>query len=158
MKYSLSEIVFKEIPTEVTLLFYMTGCPMACRGCHSSEYWDPNVGTEIDSEILTNYLGRYKNLITTVLFMGGEWNAEQFVKLVKTVKENGLKCGLYTGKNLSEIDHVLIENLDYIKVGKWLECCGGLDCITTNQRFYKIVHDDETYALYDETARFRDHK
>ena len=45
-----------------------------------------------------------------------------------------------------------IECFDYIKTGKYNKDLGGLDSLTTNQKFYKIENNDFvdiTHMFYD---------
>lgn len=44
--------------------------------------------------------------------------------------------------------------LDYLKTGHYDEKLGGLDCPTTNQRFYRL----ESGRLIDRTTLFRERK
>lgn len=35
MKYSDAQVVFAEVPDEITLAISISGCPNRCPGCHS---------------------------------------------------------------------------------------------------------------------------
>ena len=39
LKYTNTDIVFQEIPDEVTLAVNLSGCPCHCPGCHSQYLW-----------------------------------------------------------------------------------------------------------------------
>ncbi|WP_231731034.1 4Fe-4S cluster-binding domain-containing protein [Lacimicrobium alkaliphilum] len=41
------QICFQEVPDEVSLAFTITGCPLACAGCHSRDTWDPDKGRRL---------------------------------------------------------------------------------------------------------------
>ena len=96
--------------------------------------------------------------ISCILFYGGEWQIERLLELIQIAKKHDLKVCLYTGLMLEEIKLTkpqLLNVLDYIKVGRWIEKKGGLNKKTTNQRFYKIDRDDEgNINLIDWTNRF----
>lgn len=65
-----------------------------------------------------------------------------------------IKVGWYSGRQelAKEID---INNFDFIKLGPYLEEYGPLNCRTTNQKFYRIVHTSMgTSKMYDETFKF----
>lgn len=65
-----------------------------------------------------------------------------------------VKVGWYSGRQelAKEID---INNFDFIKLGPYLEECGPLNCRTTNQKFYKVVHTSMGKSkLYDITHKF----
>lgn len=71
---------------------------------------------------------------------------------------NPIKIGWYSGRQelAKEID---INNFDYIKLGPYLEECGPLNCKTTNQKFYKIVHTSAGRSkMYDITHKFWKHE
>ena len=51
LKFHNYDIVFQEIPDEVTLAVNITGCPCHCPGCHSPHLWEDS-GTELDEAML----------------------------------------------------------------------------------------------------------
>ena len=40
LKYVNTDIVFQEIPDEVTLAVNISNCPCRCPGCHSEYLWE----------------------------------------------------------------------------------------------------------------------
>lgn len=71
---------------------------------------------------------------------------------------NPIKVAWYSGRQelSKEID---INNFDYIKLGPYLEEYGPLDCRTTNQKFYKVVHTSGGVSkLYEMTYKFWKHE
>ena len=40
MKYVSTEVVFVEIPNEITLAINISGCKIRCPDCHSKYLWD----------------------------------------------------------------------------------------------------------------------
>jgi len=138
MNYSEYNIVFQEIPTEISLVFTITGCQLKCPGCHSSYLWDKNKGKLLTKELFLELLNRYKGYVTCVLFMGGEWHKEQLINFLIEAKECGFKTALYTGLDKEEIHEDLLMQLDYVKTGKWIKELGGLDSTNTNQRLIDL--------------------
>jgi len=137
LRYSYPQEVFQEIPGELTLALSISGCNLHCKGCHSSETWDPNFGKILDINELEMLLNKH---ISCVLFYGGEWNIKELTKMLVYVKAKGLKTALYTGREsdyFDEFDEV-ISNLNYIKVGRYIEKLGGLKSPETNQRIIKL--------------------
>ena len=51
LKYTETDIVFQEIPDEVTLAVNLSGCPCRCPGCHSKHLWG-DVGEPLTDEAL----------------------------------------------------------------------------------------------------------
>ena len=69
MRYLNYQVVFKEVPDEVTLSINITNCPYRCPGCHSP-YLQEDVGEELTFETLSYLIEKNKG-ITCVCFMGG---------------------------------------------------------------------------------------
>ncbi|MDX1269799.1 MAG: anaerobic ribonucleoside-triphosphate reductase activating protein [Oceanisphaera sp.] len=125
-------VVLQEVPGEVSLAWLMCGCPQACPGCHSPESWDPAAGTRLTAERLQRWLTRYHGLLTCVLFFGGEWRRDALLPLLQQVRRQGLKTGLFTGRE--KVSRDLLAELDYLKTGAWVAHLGGLDSRHSNQR------------------------
>jgi len=118
LKFTIEQIVWQEVPGEVSLAFLFSGCPLRCKGCHSADAWKEGIGTELTEDYLKGRLKRYRGLISCVLFMGGEWQPEALQKMLGIVTQAGLKACLYTGLEREELD--------------------GLDSPTTNQKFIDL--------------------
>lgn len=137
-RYSHEQVVWIEVPNEVSLAYQISGCPLRCRGCHSADTWKLGVGKEMTSEYLNSRLKQYQGLITCVLFLGGEWQTEALIARLQQVKSYGLKTCLYTGFEQEEMPEGILPYLDYLKTGRWIAELGGLDSPTTNQRFIDV--------------------
>lgn len=134
MKYAYPQIVLQEVPGEISLAISISGCPLRCSGCHSKETYDANFGNELTVEILDKLINRH---ISCVLFYGGEWEKEKLIEFLKYIQfEKGIKTCLYTGLNLCEVETEILDNLDYIKTGRYIKTLGGIGEKNTNQRFY----------------------
>lgn len=70
LKYADYDIVFQEIPDEVTLAINISNCPNHCVGCHSP-YLMQDVGEVLDEAAMDSLLEKYGRNITCVCFMGG---------------------------------------------------------------------------------------
>lgn len=191
MNYTTEQITFQEVPNEISLSFLIAGCPLKCKGCHSADSWrvtseanevnkaseaikskihpiNNNVQNQLTTEYLENRIKQYQDMISCVLFLGGEWKIKQLIELLQTVKNTNpsLKTCLYTGLELDEIVELIeqevnertnigwkyiFENnlLDYLKTGRWIRELGGLDNKNTNQRFYKV---NVNYVKYKEVG------
>ncbi len=139
LKYADYDIVFQEIPNEVTLAINISNCPNHCVGCHSP-YLMENVGVDLSEDELEKLLEKYGNDITCVCFMGGDsepnWVA-YLAHYVKSRKKENLKVGWYSGKTKLP-DPFPLKDFDYVKIGPYIEEFGPLKSRTTNQRLYKI--------------------
>jgi anaerobic ribonucleoside-triphosphate reductase activating protein len=151
------DIVFREVPDEVTLAINLSNCPNRCKGCHSP-YLKENVGRALDRNSLDVLLDKYGGAITCVCFMGGDASPKEVEGLAGYVhaKTGGrLKTGWYSGKSTLPRD-CSVEHFDYIKLGPYVESLGGLDSVTTNQRFYRVGNGtmiDVTGGFHKKKAR-----
>lgn len=135
LKYSNTQVTFGEVPSEVTLCINITGCPVHCPHCHSKYLWD-DVGEELTALALQKLIEENKG-ITCIAFMGGDNNPDDIYELARWVKDHTiLKVCWYSGMQL-RIDAPM-EYFDYVKTGPYKKELGGLNSITTNQRFYEV--------------------
>ena len=140
LKYTDCQVVFREIPNEVTLAFNISNCPNQCVGCHSPEL-QQNIGETLTPNVLFGIIDAHEE-ITCVLFLGDGGSINEIISLIKKCKSTFtlLKFGLYTGNDEITINKELIDNLDYLKIGHYNNKLGGLDTSTTNQRLIKIIN------------------
>lgn len=151
LKYYNYDIVFAEIPDEVTLAVNITCCPNHCKGCHSP--WLQQDGGEVlDSCSIDALVGKYGGQITCFCFMGGDANPQEVERLSLYIRSNyGLiKTAWYSGKPQLSVA-VNASSFDYIKVGEYQEKYGPLNKQTTNQRLYKMNARGEMENI---TSRF----
>lgn len=153
LKFYNYDIVFQEIPDEVTLAVNITHCPIHCPQCHSKFLWE-DMGEPFNEESAAIMIGEYKDAITCLSFMGGDNEPQEVNRLAAWIKQTypSLKVAWYSGRhNLSsEVD---ISHFDYIKLGPYIGEKGGLKSPSTNQRLYKI---SPTGEWDDITFRFRE--
>ena len=171
MKIASFDIVFQEIPGEVTLALNLSNCPCHCPGCHSPHLAE-DIGEPLTEELLDALINQYKGLITCVAFMGGDADPAEVLRLVEHIKnptasetsgltakrsysdngltgEAGLKVAWYSGRQYTpETFHLQtsldfkLSTLNYVKFGPYIESLGGLKSPTTNQRLYKRVGEN----------------
>lgn len=148
MRYSGLQVTFREIPKEIALSFLISGCPLRCPGCHSSDTWDSQRGLELDQSLLLEMIDQYLPDITCVLFLGGEWELQTLIIYLGLARRKGLKTALYSGLDLLQIPNRLIPHLDYLKVGPFKKELGGLASKTTNQRLYEISNGNTFKPIF----------
>ena len=149
MKIASYDIVFQDVPGEVTLSLNLSQCPNRCPGCHSPQLQD-DIGYTLDDSLLDGLLDRYGKDVTCVCFMGGDREPAEVMRLADRVHATGLKTAWYSGKQRLP-DCFRTDVLDYVKVGPYIESRGPLPSPDTNQRMYKVEHG----ALTDITVSFR---
>lgn len=133
LKVASYDIVFQEIPGEVTLALNLSGCPCHCKGCHSPHLWE-DIGEELDQSLMESLTGQYKGLITCVAFMGGDQNPQEVLHWAEWVRSIALKTAWYSGRTKFPEKK---DSLDYLKLGPYIEALGGLKSEKTNQRLYR---------------------
>ena len=151
LKYVDTDIVFQEIPDEVTLAVNLSGCPCRCPGCHSKHLWS-DIGKPIDAECIDRLLRPCLSSITCLALMGGDAHPDEVDSLLLHIRRQypKLHTAWYSGRSLLS-PAVDIAHLDYLKLGPYLAHLGPLNNARTNQRFYKI----DNRQMHDITHRFR---
>ena len=141
------DIVFQEIPSEVTLALNLSACPNHCPGCHSPHLRE-DVGEPLDDDLMIGLLARYGRAVSCVAFMGGDGDPARVNTLAPLVQgwtdssdraksSPRLKTAWYSGREALP-EAVELANFDYIKLGPYDPERGGLDSPDTNQCFYRI--------------------
>ncbi len=152
LKYVNFDIVFQEIPDEVTLAINISNCPNGCSGCHSP-FLQQDAGEVLTEEILTYLLHEYGKSVTCICFMGGDSVPDEIVRLAEFLQNQSfvsVKVGWYSG-NQDLPSSFRPDFFQYIKLGPYIEHLGPLKSNTTNQRLYKV---DESGQMIDITSRF----
>ena len=140
MKVASYDIVFQEIPEEVTLALNISQCPCHCQGCHSPHLAE-DIGEQLTTELLQNLLDRYRSAVTCVCIMGGDAMPYEVNEWLAYIHGLGKKTGWYSGRD-TKAPEVADDNLDYLKIGSYIEEKGGLKQPTTNQRLYRRSDND----------------
>lgn len=171
LKYAGWDIVFQEVPGEVTFAVDLSLCPNRCPGCHSP-YLRDDVGELLTADEMERVYRPYAGEATCLCLMGGDGDPLAVTDLLREMKRRfpGLKTAWYSGRqelpqalraveekgseDLLPVSAAVHSALDYVKLGPWVEACGPLSSPTTNQRFYRVTPE----GLRDETCRFRKKK
>ena len=127
LKYAGYDIVFQEIPDEVTLALNLSGCPNGCPGCHSP-HLQRDEGEALTPGALERLLERYGREITCVCFMGGDATPGEVAALARHIARTTggtIRTGWYSGRPAlpPEFDPLAF---DYVKLGPYREKLGGL--------------------------------
>src|SRR5690554_2599365 len=136
MRYSSEQVCFQEVPGEISLGYVITGCPVGCKGCHSADTWSAEKGLLLTRSYFEKRLTDYQDLISCELFLGGEWHAEALIEYLSIARKRGLATCLYSGYN--DVPSSVKAQLTYLKLGLSRPELGGLNSLTTNQRFYDL--------------------
>ncbi len=148
------DIVFQEVPGEVTLALNLSACPNRCPGCHSPHLRE-EVGESLDDELLDGLLTHYGVTVSCIAFMGGDGDPAEVDRLAALIKSStNLKTAWYSGREMLS-PAVRLENFDFIKLGPYDPQKGGLSSPDTNQRFYCVEGDATGRKMVDATSLFR---
>ena len=149
LKIASYDVVFQDVPGEVTLSLNLSQCPNCCPGCHSPQLQE-DIGFPLDDDMMNGLLERYGRDVTCVCFMGGDREPQEIMRLAGLVRKRGLKTAWYSGRQ--ELPECFDrEVLDYVKVGPYIESKGPLTNPDTNQRMYRI----EEGRMTDITDKFK---
>lgn len=145
------DIVFQEIPGEISLAVNLSNCPNSCKGCHSPHLREDR-GEVLDESMIAALIKEYGGAVSCFCFMGGDASPKEVEKSALFVKRLGngkLKTAWYSGMD-KLASGIRLENFDYIKIGSYREELGGLSSPATNQRLYRV----ENGELHDITSVF----
>lgn len=131
----LTSVVMEEIPDRVTLAVEISHCRGNCPGCHSpflkEDIGEPLTPALIDALVRDNFG------VDCFLFLGEGRDPETLCALAAHVRSLGLAPAVYSGR--PEVDELLWEAFDYVKVGPYVEALGPLNKPTTNQRLFRAL-------------------
>lgn len=152
LRYTDYDIVFREIPDEVTLAVNLSGCPNRCPGCHSPQL-QTDIGEPLTDAAVEGLLARYGSAITCFCLMGGDGDPAEVLRCSALVRQlrPALRTGWYSGRPVLPDGFDPVGVLDYVKLGPYVAAQGPLDSPTTNQRLWRIHPDG---AREDLTPRF----
>ncbi|MBO5974680.1 MAG: anaerobic ribonucleoside-triphosphate reductase activating protein [Paludibacteraceae bacterium] len=149
LKYTDYDVVFQEIPNEVTLAINLSRCPNRCEGCHSAYLMD-DVGEYLTTAVIDSLCEKYGSAVTCICFMGGDIAPFQVADLAQYISEKKqLKTAWYSGKKELPKEFPL-NRFNFVKIGPYVPKYGPLNSPTTNQRLYKI----EQGEMMDITSMF----
>ncbi len=152
LKYVNTDVVFQEIPDEVTLAINISNCPCRCPGCHSKFLWADS-GQLLDERAIDAFVEELGADISCIAFMGGDADPVEVDRLAQYVRQTyqDKKIAWWTGRTVIS-RYIDRENFDYIKVGPYIAHLGPLKSRTTNQRLLSIDHKKR--EMIDITSRF----
>ena len=153
LKYVNYEVVFAEVPDEISLAINLSNCPCKCPGCHSP-YLAEDIGERLRYDNLISLIHKNKG-ITCVAFMGGDADPLSVNAYASIIKEQfpNFKVAWYSGRQELSKD-IELSNFDFIKIGPYVEQFGPLNNPNTNQIMYKVVHENGKNELLNITNKF----
>ena len=131
-------LITVEVPDEISLCIYLSGCVNRCMSCHSPELLRTDFGY-ILSDYFSDLVELYVKRMTCICFLGEgsglKNDRDELIGHSKYSHTKGLKTCLYSGRNTSIEDWM--STFDYVKTGAFDVERGALQKRATNQIFYK---------------------
>ena len=141
-QYSLSRKMFE---------IYVAGCRKhPCKGCYTKELWPETVGKELNDKKyieLGESIIRAISMIDNFMICGGEIlekPKEEVLELITFLKQFMKPIWLFTRFELKDVDTDILDNIDYIKTGMYLQdkqtednISYGYKLASSNQAIYK---------------------
>lgn len=97
---------------------YCQGCDLHCKGCHNQHLWEPNGGTSMNINELTNKL-LHLSSNRKITITGGEplFQKVAVAKLCKELYNNGFHIVFYTGHDETEVPQEIMTHIHCLKSG-----------------------------------------
>lgn len=154
LKHCEYEVVFDEVPDEITLAINISGCPIKCEDCHSKHLWE-DIGIELFQDHLFTLIDQNQG-ISCIAFMGGDGDVSYLTSMAEWIRKRypSLRIAWFSGRD--ELPSVrLLGALDYLKIGPYKARYGPLNSKATNQRMYRVtVFENGSITLKDITHKF----
>ncbi len=137
---------FMEIPTQISMNIYVSGCMKRCKNCQNSSLWEFRKEHVLDEEVLKIAL-KHHSMANWICFLGGDavYQPKGLELIAEVAKKEGKLVCLYTGLNFSELNEININNIDLIIDGPYVEQKGTVNSPTTNQQCY--VNKNGTWSI-----------
>lgn len=106
------------------LVLFVQGCERHCEGCQNKESWDKTKGKRVHiDDLVIDVLYKLNKYTRNLTVSGGEPLDQQIqvAQFLKRLKNFDINLCLYTGYEFDEVDSLILENLDYIKTGKYID-------------------------------------
>lgn len=146
LKYvpSLTDIVLEEIPRCVTLAVEISNCQGNCIGCHSP-FLKNDIGEELTPSVIDRLIAENFG-VNCFLFLGEGNDLQALLALASHIRSAhpGIEVALYSGR--AQVEDILFDAFDYVKVGPYMAELGPLNKPTTNQRLYH--HGQDITSLF----------
>lgn len=105
-------------PGKIAAVIFLGGCSFRCHYCYNPEFIEkPEKMDDLDDEVIFDYLKNKKKWLDGVVMLGGEPTIHKnFLKIVKKIKQSGLKIGVHTNGTNPKALKILIKNklVDFI--------------------------------------------
>lgn len=131
----------------VRIILYVQGCKRHCKGCHNPQTWDLRGGNVYNTGELAELIA-IQSPTNRITISGGEplLQTESVSDLIYFLKRRGFDIALYTGNELKDVPKKILEQINYIKVGAFIQekKCTDMPYIGSwNQKFICLRQERE---------------
>jgi len=140
MRVSSINTSFIDYPDVTSMIVFMTGCDIKCKGCQNPKLQDPEYGVDVDLDSIVHYYEN-KPMCKAVVFSGGDplYQFEDLLKACIELKGKGAKICIYTGECFNNVPKILFNHIDLLITEPYVEQLGPLSSPTTNQKCWDII-------------------
>jgi anaerobic ribonucleoside-triphosphate reductase activating protein len=106
------------------LVLFLQGCKRHCEGCHNKETWDKTEGKRVHiDDLVIDVIHKLNKYTRNLTVSGGEPldQTDQVISFLDRLKQFKINICLYTGYEFEEVNPLVLDNLDYIKTGKFID-------------------------------------
>lgn len=129
MRYYSSECPVLSATDGISYEISVAGCHFHCKNCQNPDLQDFSAGSELNEELLSNLINdiqKYRLKIDNIDIIGGEpldQPHDEFVKFLSVLKDkfSELNIWIYTGYEINQVSNDILELVDYIKCGQYIE-------------------------------------
>ena len=139
-------ITLAEMPNYISYYIQLANCNIRCEGCHSKYLWNKIAKTDIDTIIEEVKKAKEQGADMCIIFgdINNDISEDDFTILLKRINMYLPIC-VYSGapnclRALGSMAN--IDLIKYIKLGSYIDRCGGIDKRTTNQRMYENIQGE----------------
>ena len=135
----------------IRFAIFMQGCLRNCAGCHNPHTHDLDVGRLVDTQEIIDAVKK-NPLLNGITLTGGEplLQIEPATELARAVKNFGLNVWCYTGytlENLPPEAEILLENIDVLIDGEFIESLRDLELQFRGSSNQRIIDLNKTREL-----------
>lgn len=132
---------------------WFCGCPRRCQGCSNPELWEADARYEISPYQVYKLVARlvHTQPVDGITLTGGDplWQADEFIRLTRMLREISPDILTYTGYTIDEISPEMLEDVDVLIDGPYMES-RNTGCVLRGSDNQKIhILKPQLAARYD---------
>ncbi|MEG0728195.1 MAG: 4Fe-4S single cluster domain-containing protein [Anaerovoracaceae bacterium] len=106
-------------------VIFFSGCTRNCKGCHNKDMQSFDFGKEEDIDYISHrvIMHHERGIIDGVTLSGGDplFQPDALIRFCEIFKKNGINIWLYTGATIDTIDDKILELVNVVVDGEYIE-------------------------------------